>query len=419
MHCKRLLRQCVLLVLFVCWKQAHAADTLSITMQHAQQLFTQKNMALLAAHYNISMSEAAEIQARLIDNPEVEIEANLFNPENRRPFDILSNTGDYKIGIQQLIPLAGKRKRLMAIAKTHTSLAKFEYMETARGLILTLRSNLYETYFLLKSKEILEYQISVAQRISAAFNKLQERKDITATEALVARSLFYSLLNEKTGIQNRLYELTAELQILLASPETVFLPQIPQSSVPFLSLPAIIDTAMNNRPELRIARNTISLNQLNLGYEKALKTPDLTAGIQYERRGGFVENATSFELGMAIPLFNKNQGNIKAARIAIDQSKMLYEQQKLTVQKEVEASYKKYVQVEQTLENMDAQYFDNHEQMLQKMLENYRKGTITIQELANFYETYKNNVTGFYELQIEKYMALEEINYFAGAQIFK
>lgn len=420
MHCKSFLRRCILMfLLFLLAQHGYTADTIRISIQDAQEAFMHKNMSLLAAHYNVSISEATEIQTRLLNNPELEIEGNLYNPERRKWIDVSDKTGDYKIGIQQLFPLAGKRRKLISIAKTNTNLAKLELLEVTRGLMLTLRSNFYEIHFLLKADEVLNYQISITERISKAFDRLQQQRNVTAAEALIAKSLFYSLLNEKVQIQNRLNELFSEIQVLLASPNQVYMPIVTEQFTPQLfTREALTDSALNNRPELKIARETISLHQLNHSYEKALSRPDLTAGLQYERRGGFVANATSFELGMAIPIFNRNQGNIKASKIAIEQSKLVLEQQKLTVEKEIETSFKKYMDLLQTLDKIDAEYFEDYQKMLQTMLKNYEKKYISIQELANFYESFKNNVTSFYDLQIQKFLALEELNYLTGSKIF-
>src|SRR5919202_538803 len=94
--------------------QSSPTDTLRLTLEETEQLFLQKNLQLLAQHYQVSADSALIQQARLWDNPVLNTDQNVY--ANNRFFehgkDESGNpTGQYYIQLQQLIQTAGKRHK--------------------------------------------------------------------------------------------------------------------------------------------------------------------------------------------------------------------------------------------------------------------------------------------------------------------
>ena len=65
-----------------------AQDTLSLTLRQADSLFVQRNLLALAGRFQIEAAQAQILQARLLDNPTVNVELNAYNPALNRPLDI-------------------------------------------------------------------------------------------------------------------------------------------------------------------------------------------------------------------------------------------------------------------------------------------------------------------------------------------
>ena len=55
--------------------------------------------------------------------------------------------------------------------------------------------------------------------------------------------------------------------------------------------------------------------------------PDVSLGIRYDRYGGVWKDFYGVGVGMQIPLFNRNKGAIKTARIQLRQNETLVEQE--------------------------------------------------------------------------------------------
>ncbi|OQP65564.1 transporter [Niastella vici] len=398
-----------------------AQDTLRITLPEAEKQFTSKNLDLMAEKYNIDIARAQVLQARLYNNPNIQFAANAYNPDRKKWLDV-SNTGEYYGGIQQLILLAGKRNKQIKMAETNSLLAENRFYDLMRTLRYTLHSDFYQGTYL--QQAIAAYQVPIAalEKLTVNYNELQAKGVITLKEVVRVKSLLYNLKTEQTALQNQFNDIEAELQLLMQNNHTWFIPvsdvavtQLP--SIRKYVLPTLVDSAYANRYDLQVAANTLTLNQQNYSLQKAMAVPDLTAGAQFDKRGSFVNNASFLTVAMDLPFFNRNQGNIKAAKIAIDQSNTNLTRQKLTVENEVQQAYGKALNTEKMLNAIDPGFQNDFDKLLKSITENFEKRNISLLEFTDFYDSYKQNVLQWNQLQNDRIQAIESLNFSIGKPI--
>ncbi len=412
----------LLVMLLLCNLHSHAQDTTGITLPEAEKQFLQKNLDLLAEKYNIDIARAQVIQARLYSNPNFSYTGNIYNPQNKKAVDVSNQTGEYIVGVQQLIRLAGKRNKEIKLAETGTHLSENRFFDILRTLRFSLRSNFYNAYYLQNSINAYNDQIASLEKLSASYESLQAKGVVMLKDAIRIKSLLYSLRAEQNGLQNQLNDVETELKILLQDNKTWFVPTVQKNdalAVSFkqMNLPDLIDTACQNRFDLKLAENSLLYNQQNLALQKALAKPDITLGAQFDKRGSFVDNASFFNVAIDLPFFNRNQGNIKAAKFIIDQSKVVLNQQRLTVENEVQSAYTKALNTDKMLQSIDPGFRDEFESLLKAVSENFQKKNISLIEFTDFNESYKNNILQINELQNQKMQAIETLNFTIGKTI--
>lgn len=414
---------CSLLCLMTAFS-VKAQDTLHITIQDAEKQFLEKNLQLLAEKYNISIAQAAIIQARLYNNPNITFSGNLYNPDRKKFFDVSNQTGQYEVGIQQLISLAGKRNKQVKLARTSADMAENAFFDLLRTLRFTLRSNFYQAYYLQSSMKAYEEQISALEKMDATYKDLQQKGLVTLKDAVRIRSLLYSLRADRTNMQNQLNDLEAEIQLLLQDNHKWFAPDVQDdalSGIPEVrqtSLQSLVDSAYINRQDLLLAQNSLQYNQQNYNLQKAMAVPDLTLGASFDKRGSFVNNATFLNLGIDLPFFNRNQGNIKSAKYSVDQTKLLVQQQTQAVENEVQTAYVKAINTDKMLESVDPAFRGQFEQLLRSITENFLKKNISLLELTDFYDSYKENMLQLNQLQNDRMQAIETLNFAIGKTLF-
>ncbi|PSL27483.1 TolC family protein [Chitinophaga ginsengisoli] len=419
----RILTCCLLLL--AAGTSLKAQDTLHINLQDAEKQFLDRNLQLLAEKYNVSIAKAQIIQARLYNNPNLTLSGNLYNPDQKKFFDISNQTGQYEIGIQQMISLAGKRNKQVKLARTSADMAENAFFDLLRTLRFTLRSDFYQAYYLQSSMKAYETQIATLEKMDATYKDLQQRGLVTLKDAVRLRSLLYSLRAERTSLQNQVNDLEAELQLLLQNNHSWFAPDVADNSaitgipeVRQTSLQSLVDSAYANRQDLILAQNNLLYNQQNYSLQKAMAVPDLTLGASFDKRGSFVNNASFLNLGIDLPFFNRNQGNIKAAKFSIDQTKVLVQQQTQAVENEVQTAYVKAINTDKMLESVDPAFRGQFEQLLQSITDNFMKKNISLLELTDFYDSYKENILQLNQLQNDRMQAIETLNFAIGKTLF-
>jgi len=399
--------------------RSHAQDTLHISIQDAEKQFIDKNLSLLAERYNIDAARAQVIQAKLYPNPNINLAGNIYNPDQKKWGDISNKTGEYAVGVQQLILLAGKRNKQVKIAETNTQIAEQRFFDLLRTLRYTLRSDFYQAYFFQSSINAYSVQVSTLEKLVATYDELQKKGIVTLKDAVRIKSLLYSLKAERTSLQNQFNDVEAEMQLLLQNNHTWYIPDadtniIIKTPVQDLKLQVLLDSAYANRYDLKLAQSNLLLNKQNLQLQKANAVPDLTLGAQFDKRGSFVENASFLTLGMDLPFFNRNQGNIKAAKISIDQSNVLVQQQTQVVENEVQAAFTKALNTDKMLASVDPGFRNDFEKLLKSVTENFTKRNLSLLEFTDFYDSYKENILQINQVMNDRMQAIETLNFAVG-----
>jgi cobalt-zinc-cadmium efflux system outer membrane protein len=244
---------------------------------------------------------------------------------------------------------------------------------------------------------------------------------VTLKDAVRIKSLLYTLQAEQTGLQNQLNDLQAELQLLLRDNKHYYLPADTLEGTETVNrypLQTLVDSAYNNRYDLKAANAHTVYSEQDYQLQKALRTPDLTLGAEFDKRGSFVTNASFLTAAMDLPFFNRNQGNIKAAKTVMEQSKLQYQHQQQIVENEVQRAYVKALNTEKMLQSFDPAFKDQFDKLLQGITYNFQQKNISLLEFTDFYESWKNNILQWNQLKNEKDQAIEALNFAIGKTLF-
>lgn len=402
---------------------ASPADTLSMTLQDAEHLFLHKNLLLLAQKYNVAAAEAQILQARLWNNPNFSFTQGAYNPETGKYFQTGSTTGEEAMELQQLILLAGKRHKQINMAKTNYRLAEDQLYDLLRNLKFTLRTDFYNIYFMQQSAKVYQQEISSLQTVANAYKVQSVNGNIAETEAVRIQAQLYSLRNEYVQLQNQINDLQRDMWVLLQLKSGYILPQVDTQALASLSpmqypLSSLLDSAYQNRTDLMIARDNLILSRQNYGYQKALAIPDITLGVGYDKNGSYIHNFNSVGISFDIPIFNRNQGNIRSARSMIDYNNLQLESAQETIAADVSRALQRAEDANKLYHSIDPEFSDTFERLAQQMLINYKKRNISLLQFLDFYDAYKDNILQLNTIRFNRISALEEINFVTGTNFF-
>ncbi|MEO9209588.1 MAG: TolC family protein [Ginsengibacter sp.] len=395
------------------------SDTLYLTIEKAENLFLNQNLDLIAQKYSIDSAKATVITAKLYDNPEFEYSNSFYNVRDRQFFSPQMN-----IQISQLIKLAGKRNKSILLAQSGVDIANFQFYELLRTLKFVLRNDFYNIYFLQQSSKLYDSEIASLQKVVIAFEDQVKKGFIAPKDLLRIKSELYTLQAEHDELLASIDNLQSELKLLIKAAPNIYIVPNPdisslnKSILSQVSYQNLIDSAIANRPDLKVLNATIQFSNYNLKLQQAYATPDITFIISYDRQGGFVPNYNSIGIGIPLPFFNRNQGNIKNAKIEVEQNKIQYESGMEKIKSEVSNSYITALRTEKTLLSFDPNFDSDIKHLIEEVLISFQKKNITMLEFLDFYDSYKQNVLQLNKLRFNKMSALEQLNFSIGKNFF-
>ncbi len=402
-------------------------DTVRLTLPDAEQRFVQNNLQLLAQRYNISAAQALAVQARLIDNPTIQLDQNaILQTVHQRQLDGSSEAAPNQYGfqVQQLFSLAGRRRAAGKAAQQAAVVETYNLEDLVRNLRFQLRTTFYDVYFRQQTLRVYDNEIPSLHHTVDLYQSQYEKGNIALKEVIRLKAFLFTLESERLGLVTEQASAQADLHILLRdSTRSAFLPVVDNRRVRDLSLAAypeqqLTDTAVVRRADLLARRAEVQRQQLNLRLQHAVATPDLALGYSYDRFGSYINNYNSLTVGLAVPLFNRNQGNIQAAKAQIGQAQAQAAEQQLVVRRDVHEAYQVALRQDDLYQHTSrdttpfARLIDNIEQ-------SYTKRLISIVEYLDFYEAYKNNVIQLNTLRANRMRAFESLNLATGRTFFR
>lgn len=398
------------------------SDTLRISLDSAENMFLRNNYQLLAQRYNIDAARAQEIQAGLFPNPNVAVTTAVYNTATKNVFPF-GNNGEITGQVNQLIYLAGKRNKQISIAKASTKLAEYQFYDLVRTLKYTLRTDFFNIYYLQLSAKLYSSEINSLQQVVNAFNEQQGKGYIAEKEVVRIKAQLYTLESEYNDILNQISDVQSELRLVLQMSKTYVMPQVDENAAgqqnPLdFTLESLVDSAYKARPDLMIARQNTEISKLNYNYQKALATPDITLSAGYDQQGSYIKNYNFIGASIDLPFFNRNQGNIKAAKVNIDINNALQKGTEATVEEQVYNGLQKAINNDKLYKQIDPAFEASFERLMHEVLVNYQKRNISLLDFLDFYDSYKQNMLQQNQIKYNRLSALEDINYYTGKTFY-
>ncbi|SHF86409.1 TolC family protein [Dysgonomonas macrotermitis] len=426
------MKKCLFYVLFsltLLSGYAQENQTLDLNLKQIESLFLANNLDLIATKYNISIADAAISQARLWDNPSLSISnVNLWSTKSQRDeirdmttSSFAKNT-EFSVELGQLIQTANKRGKLIQREKVSKEIAIQEFEEVLRGLKTELRKTVFEIEYSQSYLRILNNQQKSLGQLVEAYKRQVQQGNIAKNELLRLQSSLLELENEINETQSELNDQSKTLKILLNIPPLVNIQIIDSleavKTPETILLSDLLEKAEEQRPDMKGMRLQTKLHQKSLDYEKSLRVPDLTISAAYDRYGGVWKDFIGVGISIDLPFFNRNQGNIKAARLNIEQSQYLVEQHQNTIRHEIAAAYNNYSYAYDFYKRINK---DSLLPELDSMLEAYTKNllnrNISMLEYIDFMDAYRTNKQTMLNAQKKVDIQFEELQYITGTDI--
>jgi cobalt-zinc-cadmium efflux system outer membrane protein len=422
MHLKPvvLFHLCSIILVYSAKAQSIDNDTLKLTIRQAENRFLQSNLNVIIQHYGIDAAQAQVLTARLFPNPDFSLSNGIY----------ANNATDgpaYKeqsASISQLFTTAGKRNKNIKLQQLGVEQAKYQFFDLLRTLKLTLRGDFYTVYYQRRSAKVYNQEISSLDSTLVAYRGEYAKGYIAQKELLRIEAQLYSLQAEYSSLLTTIDTTESQLKLFMRVPvHTAVEPLISDSSgvkealtsVPYQRL---LDSAYTNRFDLRYSKVNLAYNDMNLQLQKATAVPDISLSLNFDKLGGYGTNFLGGGIDFSLPFFDRNQGNIKLAKINLEQSKLQYQVHQDLVESDVALNYKIAMMQEKVYNSFDPKFKPDFTHLIQEVYKNYKKRNISLLEFLDYYDTYKTNTLLMNNQLLSYINALEQLNFVTGTPFY-
>jgi cobalt-zinc-cadmium efflux system outer membrane protein len=394
-----------------------AYDTLTLTKSAAQQVLIRENLELVAKRYDVAIADAEWVQSRLWSNPNLVWNQDLYSNEQNKYFNVKNQR---LVQVEQFFSIAGKHTHTVRLAKLGVELSKLQVQDVLRALLFELG----EQFSLLEAAQQKQalYRSTLA-RYEQLIQSAEERLRVGAmasNEVLRLRSELIAVKSEAIQNNKEILEELSGLRILLNLKETVYVKAV-QETLPIISVQAfddLISMALEMRPDYAIARKQIDFESQNLRLQKAIAVPDLNIAYQpHDKGSNYVRPYQGVNLEFNVPVFNRNQGNIKMAKAKVAQAAAQSNHTEIRVRNEVASSFEQYLNSKTGFDEYSQEFLRQTEELNSNANVNYAKKNINLLEFIDLQRIYIINKTQYIELRNAYLRSINQLSFSIGKEI--
>jgi cobalt-zinc-cadmium efflux system outer membrane protein len=319
-----------------------------LRLEDLEHMALANNPSLGQAAASARAAAGKSVQAGLYPNPIMSANGDEIS---RGP---IIRGGEFGGGFSQQLVTAGKLGLSRRVAQEHQKETEAE-AEAQKYRVLNAVRSLY--YQALGDQRLIEVRADLAKLARRAVDISRElanvgqadQPDVLAAE-IEADRVELELLNAQNARERTWRQLAAVVNEASLQPGPL---EGDLENLPKLEQEAALQTILNESPEIRAAQADAARAEAAMKRAQVEKIPDImvSGGVRYNRElleqsagGGLrpVGKEGFFEIGVQIPIFNRNQGNVAAARADLDRSRLDVDRTKLMLRARLAVAYKEY-----------------------------------------------------------------------------
>lgn len=321
-----------------------AAEVKPLRLEDLEQMALRRNPSISQANASVRTAQALRRQAGLYPNPTVGYTGDEINRGQ------VFNYGEHGIFVEQRFVTGGKLGIAKKLAEQEMVQSQAEVQAQRQRVLNSVRALYYQALGEQRLIQVRTQLAAIARRAVQTTSELQnvgqaDRPDLLAVD-IEAQRLELGLVTARNAWDRTWRQLAAVTgnAELRPSPLEGSIEELPK-----LAFDEALQKIFTESPELRMAQVGVARSELAVSQARAAVVPDLfaRAGIHYNRERLELNNRpvgwqSSAEVGVQIPIFNRNQGNIAAARADAERAGLSVERTRLNLRSRLAAAFREY-----------------------------------------------------------------------------
>jgi cobalt-zinc-cadmium efflux system outer membrane protein len=394
-------------------------NTTHISLDQAIDLALTHNHSLQATRTLILQNQAQEITANLRPNPTLGADSQfvpIFNPQYFSA-ENLDQIQQFDIGIGYLFERGHKRPRRLQAARDQTEVTRAQVADAERTLAFNVGQQFVSV---LLAESTLQFALQDLQ-------SFQQTVDISEAQLKAGYigegdylKIKLQLLQFQTDVSSARL---ARVQALVGLRELLGYNAVPADydvigDLAYQPLKGTLEDlqlkAVDMRPDLRAAKLGITAAQSQILLAKANAKVDVNGTLDYTHVSG--ENTASMFVNFALPIFNRNQGEIARTGYALTQAQKQQQSASDAVLSDVSNAYEAIRSNEEVVQLYTSGYLKQAQDSRDISEYAYKRGAASLLDFLDAERSYRS-VQLAYRQALGSYMtALEQLKEAVGTR---
>jgi cobalt-zinc-cadmium efflux system outer membrane protein len=390
-----------------------------ISLDQAIDLALTHNHSLQATRTLILQNQAQEITANLRPNPTLGADSQfvpIFNPQYFSA-DNLDQIQQFDIGIGYLFERGHKRPRRLEAARDQTAVTGAQVADAERTLAFNVAQQFVSV---LLAESTLQFALQDLQ----SFQQTVDISDAQLKAGYIGEGDYLKiklqLLQFQTDVSSARL---ARVQALISLRELLGFNAVPANydvigDLAYQPLKTTMEDlqlkALDMRPDLRAAKFGITAAQSQILLAKANAKVDVNGTFDYTHVSG--ENTASMFVNFALPIFNRNQGEIARTGYALTQAQELQQSASDAVLSDVANAYEAVRSNDEVVQLYSSGYLKQAQDSRDISEYAYKRGAASLLDFLDAERSYRS-VQLAYRQALGSYMtALEQLKEAVGTR---
>jgi cobalt-zinc-cadmium efflux system outer membrane protein len=409
-------------------------DTVILDINAAEQRLVSQSLMLVATRYSVDIAKSEVTQARAWYNPNIIYTQSLYDPSSGKWLDNTPSTGQVDVQVHQLFSIAGKHINAVRLAEIDVQRNQLAFDDLARALKFEMYDDIANLFEAQETDQLFTTELTALDQVIAAYQQELKLGAAAGNDVIRLKAEKQTTITDRLANFYTIEELESQIRLLLGFKENTWIKikniPLPSGNVPVLD--TLFQLSMK-RPDVQLASTTVQWNQQNLKLQKSIGAPDMMVGTEYDRRSSYVNNLWSINAGIDIPIFNRNQGNIHAAKFEVMQAQSFDSLQQQTARSEVVSAYGQFVRIRQVRDSVDSQpgiisgngqndkgsYSEDLDVLFHNAITNFSLRRISLIEFLDQLRTYEDARRSLITLDSDYFLAAQQLNYVTGTAVIR
>jgi cobalt-zinc-cadmium efflux system outer membrane protein len=379
-----------------------------LTLADIEQLALENNPTLVQAGAQIRISRGKAVQAGLLPNPTVGYVAEQIGADG--------TAGElHGMFVEQQIVTGGKLQLSRAKYIQETRQAELQVLAQRFRVLQSVRSAYYEMLVRQRRMSLRRKMAENSEETTKTLAELVKVGQAHQTDLLQAN---VQLQRSKANLQmaeSRLRGAWDKLAAVMGMPELA--PSKLADELDFEGVERIDrDTALMNllmcSPELRFAQAEVARDQIALRRERVEPIPNISlraeSGYNFETE----DAVAGFEVGLRLPVFDKNQGTIMQAQGELTRAQAEVARVELLLRRRFAESFAEYESAMLMAENYRSEILPQAQQSYELYLESFQNRRAAWPQVVDAQREYLELYEEYLENVLEARLAETRINAF-------